>query len=486
MPTSLAQFVPAAYMPSFEAPVLCDLYVDSREVVDGSGFVALKGDKADGRDFIGSAFAKGAALAFADLDGFDLPHEWRNKVVHIPEIEARIANMAANFYDNPSSSMAIVAVTGTNGKTSVCRFIADAMNALHGPCGYIGTLGWGIDSYEPLINTTPDVVSVHRILSNMKQSGARVTALEASSIGIDQGRLEDVVIDVAVFTNLSRDHLDYHGDYQTYAEVKRRLFMRPGLQAAVINADDEVGASWLGLIHNECRVITYSMHDKADVRLLNVEYSLKGTSMSIGTPYGDIQVVVQVVGAYNVANLLATCAVLCHYSDDVKRIAEVMSCVQSVAGRMELVAPTKPAVFVDYAHTPDGLDNALRALRPHCQSRLIVVFGCGGDRDVGKRPLMAQVAENLADVLIITSDNPRSEEPATIIEDVLSGLQNTSVAQIYVDRREAIAAAIAQAGPQDCVLIAGKGHEDYQIIGNDILPFDDCRVAAEYLTGGVQ
>lgn len=486
MLTNLEQFVPAAYMPSFEVPGLMDLFVDSRQVSPGSAFVALNGSALDGRKFIGAAFEQGAVVAFADIDGFDLPHEWRKKVVHIPEIEARIATMAANFYGHPSASMATVAVTGTNGKTSVCRFIADSMNALHGPCGYIGTLGWGLESYQQLNNTTPDVVSIHRILASMKRDGARVIAFEASSIGIDQGRLDDVVVDVAVFTNLSRDHLDYHGDYETYAEVKRRLFMRAGLQAAVINIDDEVGASWVNAIHRDCRVITYSMHGGADVSLQSVDYRLNGTSLNVATPYGNIQIDVPVVGAYNVANLLAACAVLCHYSVDANRIAQVMGLVQCVPGRMELVAPRKPAVLVDYAHTPDGLENALQALRPHCQSRLIVVFGCGGDRDVGKRPLMAKVAEKLADVLVITSDNPRSEEPIAIIDDVLSGLQNPKAAQVIVDRGEAIAAAIAQAEPEDCVLIAGKGHEDYQIVGNRILPFDDCRVAAACLAGGAQ
>lgn len=481
MLTSLSQFVPAAYMPGFNVPALSDLFIDSRHVTEGSGFVALRGASCDGRSFIDAAFAKGAVVAFADTEGFDVPYDWRDKVVHIPELEARIAAMAADFYGHPSAAMMTVAVTGTNGKTSVCRFIADAMTALHGPCGYIGTLGWGVDQYQTVINTTPDVVSMHRILAAMKEGGARAVALEASSIGIHQGRIDDVVVDVAVFTNLSRDHLDYHGDFESYADVKRQLFHRPGLQAAVINVDDPVGASWIDDIHSDCRVLTYSTQGQADVRLSAVEFRLNGTSLSMTTPHGEVAIDVPVVGAYNAANLLATCAVLCHYSDDAQQIAAALNCARGVPGRMELVGDGAPAVLVDYAHTPDGLDNALKALRPHCRGRLIAVFGCGGDRDVGKRPLMAQAAESNADVVVVTSDNPRSEDPQLIIDDVVQGLAMPGQAQVFIDRREAIRAAITMASADDCVLIAGKGHEDYQIIGDQVLPFDDCLVAAEIL-----
>lgn len=485
MRTSLEKFVPAAYMPGFHVAPLSDLFIDSRAVTEGSGFVALRGLASDGRQYIQSAFERGATVAFADTEGFDVPYQWRDKIVHIPNLEARIATMAADFYGHPSASIVTVAVTGTNGKTSVCRFVADALNALHGPCGYIGTLGWGVDGYQAVINTTPDVVSMHRMLANLKSEGARAVSLEASSIGIHQGRLDDVVIDVAVFTNLSRDHLDYHGDFAAYADVKRQLFLRPGLQAAVMNLDDEIGAGWIEAIHSDCRVLTYSTQRQADVRLLAVDYRLNGTSLRIATPYGDIAVDVPVVGAYNAANLLAACAVLCHYSENAQQVQKALSRVRGVPGRMELVGSGQPAVLVDYAHTPDGLDNALRALRPHCQGRLIVVFGCGGDRDVGKRPLMAKVAEDLSDVVIITSDNPRSEDPQTIVNDVLAGLVQPANAIVELDRKAAITHAIGMAQSSDCVLIAGKGHEDYQIIGNQVLPFDDRLVAAQCLSGGM-
>ncbi len=481
MHTSLSQFVPAAYMPGFNVPDVSDLFVDSRHVTEGSGFVALRGASCDGRSFIGAAFTNGAVVAFADTEGFDLPYEWREKVIHIPGLESRIAAMAADFYGHPSAAMMTVAVTGTNGKTSVCRFVADAMNALHGPCGYIGTLGWGLDQYQALINTSPDVVSLHRILAALKEGGARAVALEASSIGLHQGRIDDAVVDVAVFTNLSRDHLDYHGDFESYAEVKRQLFHRAELQAAVINVDDPLGASWIDDIRRDCHVLTYSAQSSADVHLLGVDYRLNGTTLTMATPHGEVTIDVPVVGAYNAANLLATCAVLCHYSDDVQQIAAALNCARGVPGRMELVGNGAPAVLVDYAHTPDGLDNALHALRPHCRGRLVVVFGCGGDRDVGKRPLMAKAAENMADVLIVTSDNPRSEDPQLIIDDVMQGLDRPAQAKVFVDRREAIRAAITMANTDDCVLIAGKGHEDYQLIGDQKLPFDDCRVAAEIL-----
>lgn len=482
MRISPEKFIPAAYMPGFSIPALTDLFIDSRAVTEGSGFIALRGTKSDGRQFIQAAFERGALVAFGDFDGFDVPYQWRAKVVHIPEIEARAAAMAADFYAHPSASLVTIGVTGTNGKTSVCRFIADALNALHGPCGYMGTLGWGVQAYESLVNTTPDVVSMHRYLAAMKAEGARAVALEASSIGIHQGRLDDVVIDVAVFTNLSRDHLDYHGDFASYADVKRQLFLRAGLQVAVINIDDPVGASWCEAIHSDCRLLTYSTRSRAaDVSLLGVDYRLTGTTLQIATPHGDIDIDVPVVGAYNAANILAACAVICHYSENAQQVTQAMRHIRGVPGRMELVGTGRPAVLVDYAHTPDGLDNALRALRPHCQGRLIVVFGCGGDRDVGKRPLMAKAAESLADVVVVTSDNPRTEDPQTIVDHIEAGFEQPSKAIVCLERRHAIGEAIGMARPEDCVLIAGKGHEDYQIIGDQVVPFDDRLVAAAFL-----
>lgn len=484
MLTNLQQFVPAAYVPGFEAPAIEDLYIDSRDVMPGTGFVALRGSQSDGRAFIQSAFDKGARIAFADTEGMAVPHAWREKVIHIPELEARIASMAADFYDHPSANMATVAVTGTNGKTSVACFVAAALGKLIGPCGYIGTLGWGVETFEPLLNTTPDVVSMHRLLAKMKAASARSAVFEASSIGIHQGRIDDVVIDVAVFTNLSRDHLDYHGDFASYAEVKRQLFLRPGLQAAVINVDDPMGAEWVKDIHADCRVITYGLKASADVVLTRVEYRLNGTAMQLKVPCGLVEIDVPVVGEYNAMNVMAACAVLCHYSEDCQRIAEALQLITGVPGRMELVGTGNPVVLVDYAHTPDGLESALQALRPHCQGRLIVVFGCGGDRDKGKRPQMAAVCESLADVLVVTSDNPRSEHPMDIIGDVLQGLSAAAKPVVQVDRRLAIGEAISLAGEGDCILIAGKGHEDYQIIGDQHFPFDDRQVAKAFLSGG--
>ena len=484
MLTSLQQFVPAAYMPGFAAPALSDLFVDSREVQSGAGFIALRGAQSDGREYIQAAFEKGALIAFADTDGMTIPYAWREKVINIPELEARVASMAAEFYGHPSSSMATVAVTGTNGKTSVSCFVAAALGKLLGPCGYIGTLGWGIDGFEPLVNTTPDVVSMHRIMAKMKAASARSTVFEASSIGIHQGRIDDVVVDVAVFTNLSRDHLDYHGDFASYAAVKRQLFMRPGLQAAVINVDDTIGAGWIKDIHADCRVITFGVSQSADVMLSSVEYRLNGTAMQLQTPCGTVEIDVPVVGEYNAMNVMAACAVLCHYTSDSQQITRALQAISGVPGRMELVGYGEPSVLVDYAHTPDGLESALLALRPHCRGRLIVVFGCGGDRDKGKRPQMAAVCERLADVLVVTSDNPRSENPLDIIRDVLAGLSETAQPVVQEDRRKAIGQAIALAKKGDCVLIAGKGHEDYQIIGNQRLDFDDRQVAKAFLAGG--
>lgn len=486
MQVELHKFVPAAYMPERKL-TLCDIFVDSREVTPGSGYLALRGSQIDGRQFIDAALVNGAQCVFADIKGYELTSQQEKYVVNIPDLEQHIAAMAADFYDQPSLNINTIAVTGTNGKTSVCQFVAMAMSDILGPCGYMGTLGWGIKTLEPLINTTPDVVSVHRILRAMINDNARSVALEVSSHGIHQGRIDNVLVDVAVFTNLSRDHLDYHGDMESYAETKRRLFNKRGIQCAVINIDDEVGAGWVVDLRKTTRVLTYSaFSDKADVHLIAANYRLNGTQMIVGTPHGQLDIDLPVIGQFNVANLLATCAVLCFYHQDINQIRLAMLNIKSVPGRMELVGNGEPAVVVDYAHTPDGLEKALKALQGQCEGNLWLVFGCGGDRDKGKRPLMGKIAENMADRIVVTSDNPRTEAPASIISEILSGIDKPENVNTIIDRFEAISFALKNACSGDCVLIAGKGHETYQVLSTGVIEFDDRDVVRRIQAGGVK
>lgn len=487
MQVDLQQFVPAAFMPEQRHAMLNDIFVDSRDVIPGSGFIALRGSQLDGRKYIESAVKNGASLVFADAKDLILDQSVRSVVINIPELESHIAAMAADFYDHPSINVNTIAVTGTNGKTSVCKFIADAMSELHGSCAYMGTLGWGVGAdLQPLQNTTPDVVSVQRILRRVVDQGARSIAMEVSSHGLHQGRIDNVLIDVAVFTNLSRDHLDYHGDMSAYAEVKRSLFGRNELQCSVINIDDEFGLTWYESLRFSSEVLSYSARDKADISLNHVEYSLNKTYIDIQTPFGGVALSLPVVGPFNVYNLLATCAVLCHYTNDLEKITQSMAAIKPVPGRMQLVDSEKPVVIVDYSHTPDGLEKALLAIKPHCKGNVWVVFGCGGDRDGGKRPLMAAVAERLADKVVVTSDNPRSESPQAIINQIMQGFVKLDVVTAIEDRYQAISFALSSAGLEDCVLLAGKGHETYQILNSGTIHFDDREVAAEILRGLVR
>jgi len=395
-----------------------------------------------------------------------------------------------------------VAITGTNGKTTCAQLYADLFSQLQDnlqsesegyKCGFVGTLGHGIarmeraedsqissspENLQPSPLTTPDAISMQGILADLASDGCSAVAIEASSHALVQGRISSLELDTAVFTNLSRDHLDYHGDLNRYANAKRELFKAAGLKNAVINIDDNVGKSIVADLDPTIRVITYSLENiTADIYCRSMEFSTLGFTATIHTPWGSGEVSSSLLGKFNLYNLLAVIGAFVIQTEDSEydlfsKVLELIPNLSAVSGRMELVGNGNgPAVIVDYAHTPDALDKALQALKVHCNGALWVVFGCGGDRDIGKRAEMGKIASENADKVVVTSDNPRTESAKKIIDDILLG--TTGDIHIDADRRSAISFAIGAACKEDVILIAGKGHEDYQILGAERLPFSD-------------
>ncbi|MDI1300688.1 MAG: UDP-N-acetylmuramoyl-L-alanyl-D-glutamate--2,6-diaminopimelate ligase [bacterium] len=444
------------------------LVLDSREVRHGSLFIALKGQQRDARDFIAEVIAAGAAAVFAEQD-----EKWPQEtvvsgipVIVIPQLAEQVGVIASRFFGEPSAKMHVLAVTGTNGKTSVANLLAGALSYLGKKSAVLGTLGNGMyGALEKSTHTTLDAGRLQALLAQVLAEGAECTALEASSHGLVQGRLNGTRIEVALFTNLTRDHLDYHGDMNAYGAAKELLFRWPHLKAAVLNADDPAAARYRAVLASDVRLLSYSQHDNcgADIFALEINPTLTGLSLLIATPAGDCALQLPLLGRFNVSNVLAVIGGLLALDIPLGDIAGALRHATPVPGRMESFLGEHPAVVVDYAHTPDALEKALSSLREHAEAKLICVFGCGGDRDRGKRPEMGAIAARLADIVVITSDNPRSEDPESIIRDIQSGSGTVPVI-VEMDRHRAIRKAITMAGRNDIVLVAGKGHEDYQEI----------------------
>jgi UDP-N-acetylmuramoyl-L-alanyl-D-glutamate--2,6-diaminopimelate ligase len=397
--------------------------------------------------------------------------------------------IAERFYGCPSRELFVVGITGTNGKTSCSQFLAQALHSEEHPCGVIGTLGNGlVDRLTPGTHTTPDAVALQQCLAELRDAGARSVTLEVSSHALDQGRVVGVNFTAAVFTNLSRDHLDYHGDMAAYGQAKLRLFHAPELRYAVVNGDDEFSKVILATLGSEVTAVSYGLGaavaaDVPHVQGKVVRLAREGLVMTVSTPWGEGELCSPLLGRFNVLNLLAVLATLLVSGTPLVEALQRLARVRSVSGRMECFGGDdhQPLVVVDYAHTPDALQQVLTALREHCRGRLWCVFGCGGDRDRGKRSLMGAVAAHLADRLIITDDNPRSEEPSRIVADILDGIDDKEAAAVIHDRGAAIGAAIAQSGVNDVVLVAGKGHETTQQIGENKLPFRDQAAVQRFL-----
>ena len=468
--------------------VVTGLVQDSRAVQPGDAFVAIGPVANDmtvhGLRFVAQALAAGAAAVLFEPPappGLPSPPEG---AIAVPHLQARIGAIADRFHGHPSQAMTVVGVTGTNGKTSTVQLLAQAWTLRGLRSGSIGTLGAGLQGeVVPTGFTTPLVLQLHALLAQLRDAGALAVAMEVSSHALDQGRVDGVHFDVAVFTNLTRDHLDYHGDMQAYGQAKAKLMAWPGLKAAVVNIDDAFGRALIGELPATTRAIGMSSQGaQGDVRAENI--LLDGEGLAFDLVLGDVRFAVRspLLGRFNVDNLLAVAATLHALGESPRTIALTLAQLQPVPGRMNrLGALGQPLVVVDYAHTPDALEQALTSLRAHVRGRLICVFGCGGERDRGKRAQMAAIAERHADAIIVTDDNPRGEDGDAIVAEILAGFDDTRAITVERDRAAAIAAAICQANQGDSVLIAGKGHEPYQEIAGVRHPFDDTRVAADAL-----
>jgi UDP-N-acetylmuramoyl-L-alanyl-D-glutamate--2,6-diaminopimelate ligase len=464
---------------------LTDLTADSRAVKVGSVFVAYPGTVMDGRGFIAEALARGAAAVIWERHGFTWDERWEVPNLGIENLRNRVSEIAGQVYGNPSDSLWMAGVTGTNGKTSVSQWLAAALDSLGRRAAVIGTLGNGlVGERTEARNTTPDPIVLQRLLADYLRRGARGVAMEVSSHGLHQERVAGIRYDVAVFTNLTRDHLDYHGTMDAYAESKYRLFAARGLRHAVINLDDEWGARFAArLADGGLGVMTYGTRGSPRLLASNIRLSEAGVRFDVASEWGNGHVEAAVLGAFNVSNVLAVLGALIGAGIGFEPALGAVSALRPVAGRLERVGGgAAPLVVIDYAHTPDALEKALEALRPSVSAghRLFCVFGCGGDRDPGKRPIMGEAAARLADHVIVTSDNPRSESPRAIIDEVMGGILDGEVEAIE-DRQVAIFAALHQARAGDIVLVAGKGHEAYQEIAGHRHAFSDREVAAAAL-----
>jgi len=457
-----------------------DLHLDSRQVGSGDVFIALAGAQSHGMCYANQAAAQGAVAVIYDPeqalpDLIDNP--WQLPVLAVPGVATRLGELASQFYGAPSEDMTVVGVTGTNGKTSTAHFIAQSWQRHAGHAGMIGTIGAGpIQSLVESERTTPDALSLQRCFAGLSSQQIELVAMEVSSHALSQGRCDTVQFDIGVFTNLSRDHLDYHGDMASYAAAKRQLFSDFGLRFAVINGDDPTGRQWIKDFSSDLQVLSYGFDgDDLDVRGKVLRTDSEGLHFELRTPWGEATIASPLLGPFNIMNLMAAAAVMGIQGVPFPRLTSQLELMQPVPGRMVRLGGETghPLVVVDYAHTPDALQQVLQSLRSHCAGRLICVFGCGGDRDQGKRPQMGAIAEQLADRVIVTNDNPRGEDAGAIIDQVITGMSDSGRCHVEPDRAQAIRWAIAGAGAEDLVLIAGKGHENYQEQGNGIVPFND-------------
>ncbi|HFF1653876.1 TPA: UDP-N-acetylmuramoyl-L-alanyl-D-glutamate--2,6-diaminopimelate ligase [Providencia rettgeri] len=470
---------------------LREMTLDSRKAAAGDLFIAIKGHQSDGRHYIPQAIAQGVGAVIAEAQGEAEEGEIRFvhgvPVIYLNDLNNRLSALAGEFYDQPSAKMKLVGVTGTNGKTTTTQLIAQWAQGLGETSAVMGTVGNGLlGQVSPTENTTGSAVDIQLELTQLLNKKATLTAMEVSSHGLVQGRVAALQFAAAVFTNLSRDHLDYHGDMENYEAAKWLLFSTHQTKNQIINADDDVGLKWLQRLPQACAV-TMENRIPANwqgpwLKATEVEYHDKGATIHFDSTWGNGAFESPLMGAFNVSNLLVAMATLLMMGYSLDSLLASTSSLSPVCGRMEVFsAPNKPTVVVDYAHTPDALEKALAAARLHCKGQLWCVFGCGGDRDKGKRPLMGAVAEEWADKIIITDDNPRSEDPMDIINDIMAGLLDSSRALAIPGRPEAVTNAILQASPDDVIVLAGKGHEDYQIIGNRKLDYSDRLTVARLL-----
>jgi UDP-N-acetylmuramoyl-L-alanyl-D-glutamate--2,6-diaminopimelate ligase len=470
-----------ANTPGANRIVVSGLTLDSRHVNRGDAFFALRGLHGHGIEFAANAVQRGAQVVLAEApaietEPLDVPLLW------IDDLHAQVGEIAARFYDRPAEAMRVIGITGTNGKTSCVQLLAQALTFLGHRAATIGTLGAGL--YGQLREgerTTPDAISVQGLLAGFRDAGASHVAMEVSSHALEQGRVAAVDFELAAFTNLTRDHLDYHGSMEAYGAAKAKLFAWPGLQAAVINIDDAFGRELASSLPASVTPLRLSMADDPDAEIAAsaIITSAEGLTFQLRTPWGTHALSSHLLGRFNVANLLTVVACLGALGEPFERIVAAVGILQPVNGRMSRLGGQHhlPLVVVDYAHTPDALEQTLTALRAHCAGRLICVFGCGGERDAGKRPVMGEIAARMADIAIVTDDNPRGEDGDAIVAQIVAGMTAARSMAVERDRAVAIGHALKLAQSGDVVLIAGKGHETYQEGAAGKRPFDDLAVA---------
>lgn len=477
---------------------ISDLTLDSRQVKANDVFIAIKGTHLDGRQYIASAIAKGAAAILIDADSDHQSIVMQQNVPLIPvyQLQSKLGQIAARFYAYPTRQLCMIGVTGTSGKTSCTHFIAQLLQSLQIPCGIIGTLGSGFYGALGEVGlTTPDAITLQATLREFVSKGAKAIAMEVSSHSIDQGRVNTIPFEIGIFTNLTQDHLDYHGNMDAYAAVKQRFFTELPTKHVIINADDAYGKTWIPALAQQKSVYAYTtqppmglpQHVSA-IYAEDIQLSPQGTNAFIHSPWGEGELSLPLIGRFNLSNALAVLATLCVLEIPFSVACHRLSQLNAVAGRMQtLGGHDKPLVIVDYAHKPDALEKVLQVLRTHTKGKLICVFGCGGERDQSKRPLMAKIAEQIADRVIVTNDNPRHEQPEAIAEQILHGFIRPERVTVLLDRSKAIQNSIQLASVEDCILIAGKGAEHYQQIGDEKIPFDDVEQVLDCLDnyGGI-
>ena len=462
---------------------------DSRALAAGDIFCAVNGTTAQGRAFIPQALAADCHLVLLETDndaehgnlamrqsasGFAVP------VIEFYRLNQQLFQLASAFYQQPQQKLTMIGVTGTNGKTSTSQLIAKLLTANGLRCSVIGTNGAGqVEQLTPINNTTPGATELMHWLQQFVEQGQSAVAMEVSSHALDQRRVAAELFDVAVFTNLSRDHLDYHHSMEHYAEAKFQIFAANGKQTAIVNGDDATAQQWLANWRHPQTLMVYGRNSAVSqyaqfLYASGISHHAQGVSFTLKTHLGDSLINTKLIGDFNIDNLLAAIAVLLNAEVSLASIAQSVQLLTAIPGRMEsFSAANMPLAVVDYAHTPDALENALKACRQHCQGQLWLVFGCGGDRDSGKRPLMGQIAEANSDNIIITNDNPRTESPQAIADDILSGCQQPEKITVMLERQQAVLAALRQATSDDVVLLAGKGHEDYLIIGEQEFSYNE-------------
>lgn len=469
---------------------VADLSADSRAIRPGDAFVALPDGQGDTGRYMEDAIAHGAVAVIRHVEKPEPVHEFGGAlVVPVPRLSERVAELAELFYDFPSTRLNVIGVTGTNGKTSVTWFLSHMLNHCGQCTASMGTLGYGFPgAMQDASHTTPDVIRVHRLLARFLAEGAENVVMEVSSHGLDQGRVDRVHFSGGIFTNLARDHLDYHSSLAAYGEAKARLFRDYGLCFAVLNGDDPFSGTLYSYLASDARCWRYSVTGQsAEFRVASITPGSAGVTAELETPSGAFTLETTLMGTFNLGNLTAACAGCAALGLGVEQIGEAARTVEAPPGRMETFhAADGRRVVIDYAHTADALEAVLEALRPHVAGQLWCVFGCGGDRDTSKRSVMGATVERLADRVIVTDDNPRGEAPESIVEQIVAGVNDPASVVVEHDRARAIALAFEQAGPEDLVLVAGKGHERFQERQGEKLPFSDLDTVRKIMaeTGG--